>query len=168
MATDWDIVAGGGSHSLAVKAGNSLWAWGYNYNGQLGNSFDGIGVDKNYPVHIGVATDWDIVAGGGSHSLAVKADNSLWAWGSNSYGQLGNGESGLDGDQNAPVRIGTPTGWDSVSAGNSHSLAVKTDGTLWAWGRNRNGELGDETAWSTVPVQVMAGKRHHLFSIFLQ
>ncbi len=157
-ATDWDKVAGGTSHSLAVKTDNSLWAWGGNSDGQLGNSFDGPGADRDYPVHIGTATDWNMVAGGSSHSLAVKG-TGLWAWGSNYYGQLGNGaDGGPDADQNTPLRIGTSTGWVSVSAGNSHSLAVKTNGTLWSWGSNAQGQLGDGTAWSSVPVQVMAGR----------
>ena len=145
-------VAAGCYHSLAVKTDGSLWAWGYNYYGQVGNGTSGSGTDVSTPVKImdGVVQ----VAAGRSHSLAVKSDGTLWAWGYNYYGQVGNGNSGSGTNISTPVKI-----MDSVSkiyAGSYHSLAIKTDGTLWAWGNNDSFCLGDGTGVNkTTPVKIM-------------
>jgi YD repeat-containing protein len=80
------------------------------------------------------------IVAGGNHGLALQSDGTLWAWGWNFYGQLGDG---TNTDRIAPVQIGT--GFASVAAGDSHTVAVKTDGTLWAWGYNGDGRLGDGT-----------------------
>jgi alpha-tubulin suppressor-like RCC1 family protein len=92
-------------------------------------------------------------AAGGSHSVAVCADGSLWAWGGNDFGQLGDGttvEYRL-----TPVQVGTENTWLAVAAGSGHSLALKTDGSLWAWGRNEFGRLGDGTTVNrSTPVRV--------------
>jgi alpha-tubulin suppressor-like RCC1 family protein len=92
------------------------------------------------------------VASGAGHSLALKPDGGLWAWGSNSQGQLGDN---LTTDKAAPVRIGKDTKWVAISAGLNHSLALKSDGTLWAWGNNSDGQLGDGTKVNkTAPVRI--------------
>jgi alpha-tubulin suppressor-like RCC1 family protein len=152
--TDWQSVSAGGSHSLAIKTDGTLWAWGLNTNGQLG---DGTTTQRTSPVQIGLATDWQSVSAGGSHTLAIKADGSLWAWGSNA-----NGRTGLvttTGNTAIPTRVGTDSDWQSVSAGGSHSLAIKTDGTLWAWGDNIYGQLGDGTTFSrSSPVPIAVGE----------
>ena len=83
---------------------------------------------------------WKIAATGTYHTVAVKTDGTLWAWGNNGFGQLGDGTTT---DHYAPVQIGS--GFASVAAGEYHTVAVKTDGTLWAWGWNTRGELGDVT-----------------------
>jgi len=148
-ATDWAQVSGGSYHSLALKADGSLWAWGWNFFGQLG---DGTTTDHYSLVRIGTASDWAQVSAGHSHSLAVKADGSLWAWGLNNEGQVGDGTAT---DQYAPVQIGTASDWAQVSAGHAHSLALKTDGSLWGWGRNDNGQVGDGTTTvQYAPVQI--------------
>jgi hypothetical protein len=79
------------------------------------------------------------VAAGGSHTVAIKADGTLWAWGRNQAGQLGDGTTE---DQSSPVQVGTATNWLAVAAGHHHTVAVRSDGTLWAWGRNQSGQLG--------------------------
>ena len=94
---------------------------------------------------------WAYVAAGNSHTVAIRTDGTLYAWGSNSSGQLGDGTAV---DKNTPTRIGTDTDWESVAAGYYHTVAVKTDGTLYAWGRNNYGQLGDGSAWEEEPVYI--------------
>jgi hypothetical protein len=103
-------------------------------------------------VQIGSATNWARISAGYDHTIAIKTDGTLWAWGSNGDGQLGDGTYV---DKNSPVQIGTATNWASISAGFKHSIAIKTDGSLWAWGLNNNGKLGDgTTAGKNSPVQI--------------
>lgn len=146
----WIAVAGGQAHTVALKANGTLWSWGYNGHGNLGN---GTTLDSPVPVQIGSDNDWaGVAAGGGQHSLALKRDGSLWAWGSNSYGQLGDGTAI---ERLVPVRIGTEGGWSGVAIGLLHTVEVKADGSLWAWGYNGSGQLGDgSVANSYVPVRV--------------
>ena len=82
---------------------------------------------------------WSVLEAGGSHSLGIKSDGTLWAWGGNTQGQLGLGNWR---DRFVPEQVGTETGWVSVSAGGSHSMGIKSDGTLWTWGMNIDGQLG--------------------------
>ena len=93
-------------------------------------------------MRIGTSNDWSAIAAGDSHTMALKSDGSLWAWGSNDYGQLGDG---TNISRLAPVRIGTNNDWIVVAAGQLHTLALKSDGSLWAWGWNLLGQLGDGT-----------------------
>ena len=144
----WRDVSAGGGHVLAIKDDGSLWAWGSNWNGQLGI---GVNTGRGVPTRIGADTDWKAVSAGGSHSLGIKNDGSLWAWGSNSHGELGDGTGGdfsNDNDKSTPVRVGSDNDWQAVSAGRLHSLAIKDDGSLWAWGGNWDGQLGDGTRQS--------------------
>ncbi len=144
-------VAAGNSHSFALKDDGSLWAWGYNMYGQLG---DGTTANSSNPVQIGAGSIWTAVAAGFFHSLALKNDGSLWTWGDNMCGQLGDGTTA---SSSIPVQIGAGSIWTAVAAGYIHSLALKNDGSLWAWGANFYGQLGDGTAWKETPVQIMPG-----------
>jgi hypothetical protein len=92
------------------------------------------------------------VAAGSFHTMLLKTDGTLWAWGDNSSGQLGDGTTT---NKSSPTQVGTVTNWSTISAGDSHTVAIKTDGTLWAWGDNSRGQLGDGTTTNRLsPVQL--------------
>ena len=124
---------------IAIKTDGTLWAWGYNASGQLG-----LGNTTQYgsPQQVGALTNWLSVAASGYVSSAVKSDGTLWMWGESGNGQLGLGE-GSNHNHSSPTQVGTLTNWAAVSpSGGYHTLAVKTDGTLWSWGDNDKGQLG--------------------------
>ncbi len=123
------------SHTFVLKTDGSLWAWGGNLNGQIG---DGTTTDRYSRVQVGT-NEWKQASAGYNHSLAIKSDGSLWAWGFNVTGQLGDG---TNSEKHSPLKIGTATNWKQVSAGYNYSVGIRTDGTLWAWGYNDKGQLG--------------------------
>ena len=138
LASNWVNLASGGLHSMGIKGDGTLWAWGNNYDGELG---DGTTVTKNAPVQVGTSTNWVSIAGGWFHSAALKSDGTLWAWGNNAYGQLASGAFTLPVLN--PVQVGNELGWSSIAAGGYHIAGIKSYGTLFTWGRNSNGQLGD-------------------------
>lgn len=149
-ALDWALVAPGRFHTTALKTDGTLWSWGQNAFGSLG---DGTNINKSTPVQVGNATDWKIVSAGDGHSLCIKTDGTLWSWGYNSYYQLGLGITAWS--NNTPMQIGTETDWEFVEAGKERSFAIKSNGTLWAWGRNSEATLGDgTTTHRNAPVQI--------------
>jgi alpha-tubulin suppressor-like RCC1 family protein len=144
----WWKVAAGAYHMVGIRPDGTLWAWGWNVYGTLG---DGTTTQRNAPVQIG--NGYSSVAAGSQHTAAVQADGTLWAWGDNHSGQLGDGTTT---SQLVPKVIGS--GYASVAAGSSHTVAVKADGTLWAWGENLAGQVGDGTTTQrTAPVQIGSG-----------
>jgi alpha-tubulin suppressor-like RCC1 family protein len=166
---DWVQVSAGDAHSLAVRANGSLWSWGNNNQGRLG---DGAVVARSSPVSVvGGFNDWVQVSAGGYHSLGVRANGTAWAWGFNGSGRLGDNTATT---KTSPVSVvGGFSDWVQVSAGNAHSLAIRANGSAWAWGSNTNGRLGDDTATTrsspvlvvggfTDWVQVSAGELHSL------
>ena len=147
--TNWAQVSAG-AHVVAVKTDGTFWAWGFNIFGGLG---DNTTVNKSSPVQIGALTNWAQAQTGGTHTVAVKTDGTVWSWGSNGSGQVGDGTVV---NKSSPVQIGALTNWSQVSA-SSHTAAVKTDGTIWAWGSNNNGRIGDNTVINkSSPVQIGA------------
>ncbi len=151
-------IGAGGYHTLAVTPNGHVWAWGRNNAGQLG---DGTTDASAVPVPVHGLTDILFVSGGAWHSLALGADGRVWAWGGNGDGQLGDGTFE---DSRTPVRVRNLTGVKQIAAGGGnlalsfregHSLALDFRGTVWAWGRNDHGQLGDDTLEDApVPVQV--------------
>ncbi|MGI4866411.1 MAG: hypothetical protein ACRYFZ_20970 [Janthinobacterium lividum] len=148
-ATNWVSVAAGDFHTVAVKTDGTLWAWGENFQGQLGN---GSAADSSVPVQVGTATNWANVAAGASHTLGLTSAGTLYTWGSNSVGQLGSAAGSIS---RVPTIVTPPssayniTTWASVEAGDLHSVGVMLDGTLWAWGDNSNNQLGIPTLGGT-------------------
>jgi alpha-tubulin suppressor-like RCC1 family protein len=148
---DWVAVAAGGDHSLGLRTDGSLWSSGANSAGQCGLGYFSEKVVG--PARVGLDNDWVAVAAGTGHSLAIKADGSLWAWGQDDAGQLGLGAD--TSNRSTPTRVGLDNDWVAVSGGFNHSLGVKTDGSLWGWGNNQNGQLGvgDPLTARLVPTQ---------------
>ncbi|PAQ13345.1 hypothetical protein CD798_15635 [Bacillaceae bacterium SAOS 7] len=139
-------VAAGAEHSVALKRDGTVWAWGRNTVGQLGN---GETTDVNYtPMKVPGLTNIMEIAAGANHTVALKQDRTtVWAWGSNSYGQLGDGgrEQKL-----YPIQVEGMTNVESISTGANHTMAIKEGGSVWMWGRNASGTQSIRTT----PIQV--------------
>jgi alpha-tubulin suppressor-like RCC1 family protein len=150
--TTWSRVSSGINHCAALKADGTLWTWGANGNGQLG---DGTNVNKSSPVQFGSQSNWSYVSCGGFNTFAINSSGELWATGDNSVsGPLGDNTIVT---RSSPVQIGTSTTWKTVSGSyaGTHTIAINTDGTLWTWGNNSAGQLGDGTiAKKSSPVQI--------------
>jgi len=152
--TNWCQISAGNQHSLGVRQNGTLWAWGYNGQGKLG---DNTIVSKSSPVSVvGGFTDWCQVAAGYRQSLAVRQNGTAWAWGFNNCGQLGDNTVAA---KSSPVSVvGGFTDWCQVSDGHNHSLGLRQNGTAWAWGCNAAGQLGDNTTVSkSSPVSIVGG-----------
>jgi len=156
--TDWSQVSAS-EHSLGVRTNGTAWAWGLNTCGRLG---DGTVTSRSSPVSVvGGFTDWCQVSVAssesfGGHSIGLRSNGSVWAWGSNCFGRLGDNTTT---NRSSPVSVvGGFTDWCQVSAGSIHSLGVRSNGTAWAWGGNTRGRLGDNTTTSrSSPVSVVGG-----------
>jgi hypothetical protein len=148
----WLKIAAYSYSSYAIKTDGTLWAWGDNNYGALGL---GDVVKRSSPVQVGALTTWSQVAAGGAFAAAIKTDGTLWMWGYNSAnGNLGLGDKI---DRSSPVQVGALTTWANVACGANFATAIKTDGTLWAWGGNPYGALGQgNTTYRSSPVQVGA------------
>ena len=153
--TDWcQISMGAFNNAAALRTNATAWSWGANSNGQLG---DNTVTNRSSPVSVvGGFTDWCQVSGGTAHTIARRSNGSAWAWGRNNYGQLGNNTTT---DRSSPVSVvGGFFDWCQVSTGGNHNVAVRTSGSAWLWGRNNNGQLGDNTTTNrSSPVSVLGG-----------
>jgi len=184
--TEIKKVAAGANFSLALKNNGTLWAWGEGGRGQLGLHSDNdhtVPYQVHGPGNVGFLTDVVDVAAGDRHSLALKSDGTVWAWGYGGHGQLG---INTKDDHTVPYQVHGPVGGDElyltgiikVAAGANFSLALKNDGTLWAWGEGGYGQLGlhsdndhtvpyqvhglDNVGYLTDVVDVAAGQHHTL------
>jgi alpha-tubulin suppressor-like RCC1 family protein len=161
LLTGLKAVSTGTYHAMGLHQDGTVWSWGSNSNGQLGN---GNKESKPFPVQViapeGVDALKNVVAlsAGAYHSLALLEDGTVWAWGDNSHGQLGTSSIPFS---YTPVQVGSTEGnflsdITAISAGYQFSLALKADGTVWAWGQNEFGQLGDNTKTGrSIPAQVL-------------
>ena len=131
----WTKIAVGHYHSLAIKSDGTLWAWGYNIDGQLGI---GNTTDKSIPTQVGTDTDWIAIDALGNNSMAQKSNNTLWSWGRNWSGQIGNGTYGTTNIVTTPTLLNNDTDWARFICNGLNSFAIKNNGTLWGWGDNFN------------------------------
>jgi len=149
--TSWSqISAGNTGHSMALKTDGTLWTFGYNNHGSLG---DNTVIKRSSPIQVGALTTWSKISAG-YHSMALKTDGTMWLWGKNSEGQLGDNTLIY---RSSPIQVGSLTTWSQIAAASNHSMALKTDGTLWAWGYDDDGMLGDNKvagSYRSSPVQI--------------
>ena len=151
---NWKQVACGQVHTAAIKTDGTLWVWGSNNNGQIG---DNTGTARFTPVTtFAGGTNWKQVDCGGYHTAAIKTDGTLWTWGRNAYGRLGDNTTTA---RSTPITtFAGGTNWKQVSGGGNHTAAIKTDGTLWTWGIGNSGQIGDNTLiFRSIPVTTFAG-----------
>ncbi|HYO52440.1 hypothetical protein [Archangium sp.] len=162
------LAAGSFGHTLALDANGTVWAWGNNAYGQLG---DGTTRERPLPVELAGTERVKFIVAGTYHTLALREDGTVWGWGNNSQGQLGRPAS--TNPEPTPVQVPGLTGMVALAAGSTHSLALREDGTVWAWGNNRKGQLGRPASTNPEPtpaqvpdltgvVALAAGSTHSL------
>ena len=154
MPVRWVQVAAGGLFTCALASTGTLWCWGTNDTGELG---DGTTTPHSLPNQVGAWDDWTQVTTGYFHACAIRKDNSLWCWGCSNSGMLGD-ETGMS--QSSPTQVVGPSmGWSQVSAASFHTCAVRVDGTLWCWGDSDYGEVGDGSTntYNAAPAQESTG-----------
>ena len=152
--TNWTQVSCGYNTCGCIKSDVTLWTWGRNINGQVG---DNTAASKSSPVQtVTRGTTWKQVSCGYNVTAGVKTDGTLWLWGLGTSGQLGDNTIV---SKSSPIQtVAGGTNWAQVSCGNSHCAGVKSDGTLWLWGSNIGGRLGDNTIISkSSPIQTISG-----------
>ena len=143
-------LAASDNHTLAIRADGTLWSWGSNTSGQLGI---GSTTSSTVAVQIGSSTNWVSVAAGTSHSGALRADGTLWMWGANVSGQLGTFTT--NSTATSPDQVGVGADWTALTAGSDHTIALKSDGTLWGWGNSAFRQLGiNNSAVNRRPLQI--------------
>ena len=146
VGDSWIIISAGSRFSLGIKSNSSLWAWGDNASGQLGT---GNTTAINSIVQIGTSS-WTAVGAGNLHSMAIRSDGALFAWGLGSYGRLGIATTASANtiNRSSPVQVGSSS-WTSLGLNISgHSMAIASDGLLYAWGAGSSGRLGLENTLS--------------------
>jgi hypothetical protein len=147
MSSEVSSVALGSYHTCAIKQDSSLWCWGANWSGQLG---DGTDTNRYTPVQI-MSSGVSSVALGSYHTCAVKTDGSLWCWGNNWSGQVGDGTT-----QQRVYPVLVANNVLTASLGERHTCAIKQDRSLWCWGANWYGQVGVGSGFSVLsPNEVM-------------
>lgn len=141
----------GYKYTILLKADGTVWSMGLNEQGQLGT---GDTINKYTPTQLIGISDVSAIsaAGGGSHTILLKADGTVWSMGYNSYGQLGHGDTTI---RKTPTQVSSISGVSAIAAGGSHTILLKTDGTVWSMGYNYDGQLGlGDTVTRKTPTQV--------------
>jgi alpha-tubulin suppressor-like RCC1 family protein len=157
--TNWRQVSSGRGFNAAIKTDGTLWTWGNGSFGQLGNANTTNRSSTPVTTFAG-GNNWKQVSAGFTHMAAIKTDGTLWTWGNNFNGQLGNGlTTSLGVGQSTPVTtFAGGNDWKQASAGFTHMVAIKTDGTLWTWGNGNSGRLGHSSTFNTsTPITTFAG-----------
>jgi alpha-tubulin suppressor-like RCC1 family protein len=158
------IWGGGGSEQIVLKSDGTVWDWGLNSAGELGNGTtnnSAVPVQVVGPGGIGYLTSITAIMGGELHNFALKSDGTVWSWGMNFFGQLGDGSTNWGAATNrstTPVQVFGLTSVKSLGGRGYHSMALKKDGTIWCWGDNASGQLGNGAAFTpgtNKPVQVI-------------
>ena len=162
---DWLVLTAGSAHTCGVRAvgagGGSLWCWGDNTNGQVGQGQPEHGVDAERPKQVGRDTTWVDVSAGRAHTCAIRLDSTLWCWGDNQSGQVA---AAADvASLHVPERVGEQLGWEAVAAGGDSTCGVRA-GALYCWGRIVDSRvpttLGASATWQAVSVGSAAARPH--------
>jgi len=162
--SEWTTISAGDAHTLAIRDSGELYVWGNGANGRLGLNDP---TQRTTPVQLPTAgisgSEWIVASGGNAHTLAIRDDGSMWAWGNNSAGRLGLGDSI---QRNVPYEVLTTNvsggEWVAVSAGNTNTIALRDSGELYVWGANAQGQLGlgdnvTRTSPTVVPTTDISG-----------
>jgi alpha-tubulin suppressor-like RCC1 family protein len=152
----WTRVSAGDVSTCAIQTDHTLWCWGAGLDGELGNGNPGPtpGTSSDVPVQAGTRANWSQVSVGYQGACAIRIDQSLWCWGDNSHGQLG--QDNLMSQSDAPLRVGKAA-WLQVSAGGGSVCGIQADHTLWCWGYNGGAQLGLGTRTLRQPKPVQVG-----------
>jgi alpha-tubulin suppressor-like RCC1 family protein len=153
--TNWKQVSSGDNHTAAIKTDGTLWIWGNGGYGRLGNAVTTGSISTPVTTFAG-GTNWKQVSSGGQYTSAIKTDGTLWTWGRGNFGQLGNAT--ITNVSTPVTTFAGGTNWKQVSCGYAYTSAIKTDGTLWTWGRGNLGQLGNAQVNNrSTPVTTFAG-----------
>lgn len=151
---DWKYMSAAEYHTIAIKTDGTLWAWGWGNGGELGMGVQNIRVE--FPTRIGRDTNWMSVSSSDGHTMAIKTNGTLWTWGNNADSRLGIGPT-PNGRCDYPKQVGNAHDWAKAVAGDGYTLAIKKDGSLWAWGLNAQGALGTPTVYQVQQAPIPIG-----------
>lgn len=167
--TDWSMVAAGREHTVALKSNGTLWGWGNNSCYQLGLGYDSFNIQT--PIQVNTATDWASIATGYWHTVAIKNDRTIWAWGDNDGAQLGAGDQK---SRSSPTPVDTDNDWSVAVGGERHTLARKINGTLWGCSQTSWSQINQSSVkCEYIPIQIdkdsswvsMAGGANHIVAL---